>query len=377
MTAAGGDGRSVLLLNPPSPPRTTANREGAAGLGVVTPGRRGFLYPPHRLAEIGALLGTERTVTGLDAPALGISERRTLALLRTARPAVVVALTSHGTAETDLRFLLRLRTELPGTEIVATAPDPGGRVAALFRSASGPDLLPEIGDVAARAGAPSPGHGARSRPAFQLFPVRRYGGLSIWASRGCPDACCYCPYRVALGAAFVPRPPGEVVEEALALWRDFSPRRLIFRDPVFARDRERTLALAGLLGARAWGAGSLPRFEAESRPEHFDPVVVRSLVRAGCAELKVGVETLDLERLVRVGRVGSPAEAIEYRHAVARLIGTARREGVALRLFVLQGLSGGDAAEARTTADALRAMGARLVVARPFHAYPGTRPDGP
>ena len=57
---ATGDGPAnyrVNLVNPPSAPGTLANREGAAGMGVVYPSPDAFCYPPHTLATVAAVLG--------------------------------------------------------------------------------------------------------------------------------------------------------------------------------------------------------------------------------------------------------------------------------------------------------------------------------
>ncbi|MEZ4771250.1 MAG: hypothetical protein R2844_22880 [Caldilineales bacterium] len=59
-----------MLLNPPSLPGTTANREGSAGMGVSVETTGAFTYPPHLLASCAAVMrGQGWRVAGLDAAA--------------------------------------------------------------------------------------------------------------------------------------------------------------------------------------------------------------------------------------------------------------------------------------------------------------------
>ena len=65
---------TVVLVNPPSAPGTTANREGSGGLGAVTPGTGGFVYPPQTLAYTAASLREAGyAVAALDAVAEGLT----------------------------------------------------------------------------------------------------------------------------------------------------------------------------------------------------------------------------------------------------------------------------------------------------------------
>ena len=46
----------ILLVNPPSRPGATINREGAAGLGNEYQTEGAFLYPPQTLAAVAGVL---------------------------------------------------------------------------------------------------------------------------------------------------------------------------------------------------------------------------------------------------------------------------------------------------------------------------------
>ena len=69
------------------------------------------------------------------------------------------------------------------------------------------------------------------------------------------------------------------------------------RDPVFARDRARVVAICeGLLAH-----GIQIKFNCESRPEHFDDELLRLLKAAGCWRVKIGLESGDPALLVGIG----------------------------------------------------------------------------
>ena len=73
----------------------------------------------------------------------------------------------------------------------------------------------------------------------------------------------------------------------------------MFRDPVFAHDRSRVLALCSELRH----LGHATPWECEGRPEHFDNRLLRLLRDVGCDTIKIGLESADPEVLVAIGHV--------------------------------------------------------------------------
>ena len=180
------------------------------------------------------------------------------------------------------------------------------------------------------------------------------------------DKCKFCAYVVAQGRSYRPRPAQDVAAEMIWLAGTFSPRRIMLRDPVFAQERFRIMALLDALIAANF---STP-WECESRPEHFDKVLLRKMAEAGCSVIKLGIETADPDLLARIGRVASPADAATYLAYTRHVVADARRYGIRTRAFVMAGLPGQTMAQAETTAEYLRSLEPTFVHARPYVAFP-------
>ena len=379
----------VTLINPPSAPGTLANREGAAGMGVVYPAGERFLYPPHTLASVAASLRQtgysvrilDLVVTPFDAAAL--------------QAEVIGVLISWATLQNDLDFITVLHAQTPakilalgssmrfiGEQVAVACPadavlvgEPEGccvEAVEHVRAASleAPGLLTN-GTLHA-AGCDDDGWvidlDALSFPAWDLAPTSHYPLVSIFASKGCPDACLYCPYAAAQGHRLRARSIDRVVEEVAWLVNSLAPQRVVFRDPVFAHERQRVVELCErLIRLR------LPlRWECESRPEHFDFELLRLMHRAGCAWVKIGLETTDTRVLADLQRIGSPGQAEQNLHQAAQVVESCRQIGLGCRLFVMSGLPGQDGAAARHTASWVSSLRPTALNVKQVEPYPGT-----
>ncbi|MEZ4771251.1 MAG: hypothetical protein R2844_22885 [Caldilineales bacterium] len=116
---------------------------------------------------------------------------------------------------------------------------------------------------------------ALPHPAWDIFDGAAYPFLTILSSRGCPAGCGFCPYVAAQGLEHRIQAPAHTASEMAFLAQDMNARRIMFRDPVFARDRSRVLALSSELRRL-----TLPvSWECESRPEHFDAQLLEFAAR--------------------------------------------------------------------------------------------------
>ena len=378
---------SIVLLNPPSPADALANREGTASYGTLS---SGFLYPPHTLAVVAAscrAAGLEPTV--IDAVGEGLDLTGAIARIQLANSTLLGVYSSWATLDADRENLAALRNAFPQLPLVAIGT--GIRYSAdelLVAGAShvllgDPDIafarlagsaLPAPGIVRVRDLMPGQHNHTGlirnpadlPRPAWDMVPWQRSDFLTVFGSRGCNDACKFCAYVVAQGRSYRPRPARDVAEEMIWLAETFSPRRIMVRDPVFAQERFRIMALLDALIAANF---STP-WECESRPEHFDKVLLRKMAKAGCTVIKLGIETADPDLLARIGRVASPADAATYLAYTRRVVADARRYGIRTRAFVMAGLPGQTMAQAETTAAYLRELKPTFVHARPYVAYP-------
>jgi len=196
-------------------------------------------------------------------------------------------------------------------------------------------------------------------------PLRRSTGTST-RSPIRHGICCLT--IAAAQGGFRARSPESVAAEARWLQRTFDVPRLVFRDPVFAADRDRTLELCRALRKARVRVG----WECESRPEHFDPDLLYQMRRSGCQVVKLGLETVDDTLLWGVNRLLPGWTAARYRAHVAELVATCGRLGLRCRVFVMTGLPGQTVDALERTLAFLQALQAPAVSVKRYQAYPGT-----
>ena len=446
--------RSAVLVNPPSETGTTANREGASGLGNVYGTEGAFFYPPHVLVTVAAVLlekGWELAV--VDAVAEHLDTEAAVSRIRGETADFVGVFVSYATREEDSSFLRALREQMPKANVIALgpatvfiggelfepkvhwkseyrppgivargtlfgAPDPGsagpghgwgldavllGEPEGLFGPAcemlagmrysrfspAGLGSLPvessAEGHQAEFRPIDIPGYDVEGRiqdlstlpyPAWELLPTGSYRFMTVLGSRGCESHCAYCPYVVAQGNRFRYRDAESVVTELCWLVQRVGARRIVFRDPAFAHDRQRVVDIChGILGDPVLGkkVGRSFSWECESRPEHFDADLLRWMKRAGCGWVKIGLETTSERVLETVRRLNAPGDAVAYRTHVANLMDAARRIGLPCRVFVMGGLPGQTESEYTETAEFVRRIRPTALNVMVAHSYPDVR----
>jgi radical SAM superfamily enzyme YgiQ (UPF0313 family) len=389
---AVGDGSAkfrVNLVNPPAAPGTLANREGAAGMGVVYSSPDAFYYPPHTLATVASSLREAGcAVQAFD----GVVRALPSNLVDADAIAVFV---SYASLATDLAFISSLRQQT-SVRIIAFGPAMrfvGGQVlggapvdAVLVGDAEGfcADALRHL-DAQSASGRPQALTPQKVRssccdadglvrdldaipfPAWELLPYQRYKLLSVFSSRGCPDLCSYCPYAAAQGHHLRTRSVESVLAELSWLSGRFRPSRLVFRDPVFAHERQRVIAICEGILRR----GLRLSWECESRPEHFDAELLRLMQRAGCQWIKIGLETTDSQLLQKVARVGSAEEATAYRQHIAEVVQACTNLKLPCRVFVMAGLPGQNVLAAQHTREFIEQLKPAALSIKAFERYPG------
>jgi anaerobic magnesium-protoporphyrin IX monomethyl ester cyclase len=388
--------RSVFLLNPPSLPGAAANREGSGGMGVLGDAANPFVYPPHLLATAAAVLRQARwRVASLDAVNQGLDADATLE--RVPRSDLLVLPVSYGTQAADRAFLNRLREQKPLSKVLAVGPALSyAQVDHVFSDLADALLMgePELALPAAAArllaGDLAPGRAvnpytlaadhyspdgmlldldAVPMPAWEVFhsPQRPYPFLSVLSSRGCPAGCGFCPYVAAQGDTLRSQSPARTADELMHVAQRYQMGHIMFRDPVFAFDRARVLAICAELLRR----GRTATWECESRPEHFDGRLLRAMREAGCTTVKLGLESADPDVLLAVGRVRDQRSAEAYLSCVAAVVRDCQQLGIICRIFVMVGLPHQSRASVERTAQFLRTLRPIRLHVKRFHWYPG------
>lgn len=384
-----GRKRRVLLINPPSPEGTTANREGAAGLGVLYPSPGAFFYPAHTLASIAAVLRRlGYGVMVMDMAAWQGAPLLAAKLIKTGRWDSVIVFVSHATLEYDLDFTRFLRRvggcppiTLVGPATRSLPPDLIGVPAEAVVLGEPEKAMLEFHERMLERGDRSIPTLIRSSgcgfvedldslpfPAWDLVPPGKGGFLTIFGSKGCDRRCAYCPYVVAQGGRLRTRSVDSVLEEIHWLTESFSTRRVMFRDIVFARDASRVEAFcSALLGNKRTSL----QWECESHPFDFRAESLALMKRAGCVEIKMGLESAHPGLLRRWGRVESAHEAGVYLDHVADILETSRRVGIRCHLFLMVGAPGQTQESIQATLSYLRPIRPTLLNVKLFQAYPG------
>ena len=143
----------------------------------------------------------------------------------------------------------------------------------------------------------------------------------VYTGRGCPYGCSYCEetmYKHALGEAyFRRRNPQDVIQELEAAKKNFAIKEVIYKDSVFAWDKEWLKAYLGMYRRQI----NLP-YKCFAKAEVFDNEICLMLKESGCYCLEFGVQTFNqqikediLERNEKTSVLGR-AFSICERHAL-------------------------------------------------------------
>ncbi len=201
-------------------------------------------------------------------------------------------------------------------------------------------------------------------PAWHLFDVRGYyahslitgidAGLTvpILATRGCPYSCTYCSSPRMWTTRWVPREPGDVVDEIASYVRDFGARNFPFQDLTAIVRKDWIVKFCRELLAR--GLEVSWQFPSGTRCEVIDDEVAELLARSGGRSLAFAPES------------GSETtrQKIKKRMTEEGLLGAVRasvRHGLNLTVFVVIGFPHDTEADLRETLKLARKL-ARLGV---------------
>lgn len=362
-------------------------------MGVLVPEPDAFFYPPQTLAAgVAVLTGAGYEAIALDAVGERLSGPEALTRAQEMTPDLIAVLVSPMTWEGDRAFLRRLRRAMPRVPLLLIGT--GARFIPHDEWAPWADglLVGEVewGLVAAvdatlrEGGAPglwrasslhppepvwTPPNAPLPYPAWDALPVERYPFLTLWGSRGCDLGCGYCPYAVGWGKARRARPPAEVAAELRWLAETFGKPRHIVRDSVFAVDPEWVNRFCDAL----LRDGRPPRWECEDRPEHLTLPLLARMREAGCTQVKLGVEVLNPDVLVRWARLRRAGDFVTYRTHTAEVIRACRDLGILCRVYILIGL-GESEADLEATENFLRQTRPHYVSVKRFTQYPRVRP---
>ncbi|HUV67639.1 MAG TPA: radical SAM protein [Sedimentisphaerales bacterium] len=215
-------------------------------------------------------------------------------------------------------------------------------------------------------------------PARHLLPMERYfaidrphGSLSrripntsLITSRGCPAHCIFCCIHTISGRKFRARSPQNVLDELESLVRDYGVREVQFEDDNLTFDRERALAIFdGMIERRLDLAWVAPNGLATWR---MDEELLAAMKASGCYRVHLAVESGDPDVLRHI--IHKPLQL----NQVVKIVGAAKRLGLAVDAFFVVGFPGETKEQIRRTFAFARSLDvdtANVFIATP---YPGT-----
>ncbi len=245
--------------------------------------------------------------------------------------------------------------------LVQGEPESAAARIAAGEALTGPVVSPEVSDLdtlpfpAWDAVAP-----ARRRVRFPGAGRPSGGTLPLLASRSCPEFCTYCPHRIQ--ASYRTRSVENILDELSYLEDTRGPLHIVFRDPLFSQDRDRTLALCeGMLGR-----GLRHTFECETRLDRLDGGLLAAMHRAGLRAMSFGVEAESAATLRKVGR-----RPIPERHQ-RDMLHDCRRLGIVTAAFYVLGLPDDTRESIHATIEHAIRLGSTVAQFKILTPYPGT-----
>jgi anaerobic magnesium-protoporphyrin IX monomethyl ester cyclase len=188
--------------------------------------------------------------------------------------------------------------------------------------------------------------------------------LPMSTSRGCPMVCAYyCTYPLTQGKELRTRSPELVVAEAEYLQKEFGMTAVMFRDPIFSLNMERVEQICELILKKDL------RFSwiCETHPRYLTPSLIKLLRRAGCISVKLGIESGDMDVMMKSWRALPDLERQES------IVKCCEANGIQVLAFYILGYMYDTRASILKTieyAQRLNTYGAQFTIATP---YPGTQ----
>ena len=193
----------------------------------------------------------------------------------------------------------------------------------------------------------------------ETYNKQQLGGLIY--GRGCPWNCRFCSSKKFWQRRVRMRSPENCVNEIRVLINQYGIRRFMFWDDSFSVSRKGIVDFASLVIE----SGERFTFTAATRADLIDKELVELLRRAGCTELKLGVESGSprvLEMIQKGLDLGVLREAVKI----------VKAGGINLGLFFMAGLPHETMDDLNMTFDLIKELDADNVAFNIFDPMPGS-----
>lgn len=335
----------VILLNTPQA-NGKITRDMAGGLGFDATSQTSL--PPLDLAILASTLRQKKNkVKIIDSQVSGLSSREAFGRISDWNPHVVIASVSLPSLKNDTQFIKDLKRVFKGKVIAKTAITFEPILKTILRQARADFCL--FGEVDLEIDKIINGESKRGiaylekgklilnpptlienldllpLPARDLLENRVYrypllgaNCTTMQTSRGCPFPCSYyCPYPLVQGRKWRAMSPERVLKELVEVVRKYRIANVLFRDATFTFDKARATSICQKIIENklkfSWWC--------ETRVNCLDEELLKTMRKAGCLGINIGVETGDPEVMEIQGKPGVSVAQLENLKKIADKIG--------------------------------------------------------
>ncbi|MCK5290599.1 MAG: radical SAM protein [Thermoplasmata archaeon] len=402
--------KSIVFVQPPSPPTMSVTRDYAGGFGVALQVKRtdyghGEFSIPYvfLMYSAGILKRQGHRILYVDAQAERLNAEATIDRICGFDPEIVITVLNLPSIYGDSRFLQMLRKrchtaifvgigttcrvlphELAGMNSadIFILGEPEYVLPELVKNIEGGQSLNELPGLGmvqngqfttTRVSADAVDLNKLPWPPHEDMPITRYRDphfgreerfFPIWGSRGCPMPCSfYCPYPIGMGATLRLRSVEDVVREMEYLHHEYGTTAFTFRDQLFSSKSDRAERICDLIMERDLKIQWL----CETRFDLVSERLLKKMKQAGCSRVHFGLETGDPDLLRKVGKPGMKISTVRTS------IRLAKEAGVSPLTHIILGLPGENRSTIRRTLKTLRQLGNVDISINLATPYPGTR----
>lgn len=144
-------------------------------------------------------------------------------------------------------------------------------------------------------------------PAYHKVDLSAYDAYGMVTSRGCPYKCSFCSVAPVWDRRSFYRPAEDIVGEMVELREKAGVELYLFQDEFFAASKRRVIEFCESLeksGVKAY-------WKAFCRVDMADRQVMEAMARAGCVEIRFGIESGSEKILAQTRKGFTQEEAVE------------------------------------------------------------------
>lgn len=197
-------------------------------------------------------------------------------------------------------------------------------------------------------------------PAWEYFPLKKYGIISLITSRGCPYSCSYCSSTRFWRQTVRFRSPENVIEELKQI-SELGFKLVRFMDSTFTLNQQRAIRICELMKEE----GINIKWSCETRADFLNDALLEAFSSSGCNLICIGVDSGSQKVLDKCRR---SIDIATMKKAFEKI----RGYKIAARAYVTFGFPGETEKTVRETIEFLEEIKPEQTLLSLATAYPGT-----